>query len=141
MNHINDRRVHGSGRDIMVRPQSDLPERLPQFLCIANVDGHEFENTILGYDAEDEMSICLAIVGNKRNPSSSGLEHTPARLVQRSLWVNGDCLWRGDIQCPFHLYIPCQFRTYNSETVSHHAPRRLSKRSWSILSKAAGFWK
>ncbi len=51
------------------------------------------------------MSICLAIVGDERNPSSSGLEHTPTGLIQRSLWINGNCLGRRNAQCLFHLCV------------------------------------
>lgn len=136
---FNDGRVHGRRCEVVVGPQQELPEWLPQFLSIPHIDGDKFQNAVLGDDAQEVRPVRLTVIGDKGNSASSGFEHTSAGIVKRSFGVNRDCLRGRHAESLFHL---CKSISSSSRwTILFDTPRRLSRRNWSIRSKAAGFWK
>ena len=73
VNHVDDRGIHGGGGQVVVGAQEDLTQRFAQPLRVAHIDGDEFENPVLGDDAEDVGSIGLAVVGDEGNATGAGL--------------------------------------------------------------------
>lgn len=104
MNHIDDRSVHRCRGDVVVCAQQQLPKRTTQLLRIVYIDGNEFEDTVLGNNAENVGAICLAVIRDERDTAGAGLEHAPTGFIEGTFGVNGDGLGWCDAQCLFHLY-------------------------------------
>lgn len=106
MNHINNRRVHRSCRNIVIRSKQQFAKWATQLLRIRNVDSDEFQDTVLCNDAEHVGSLSLTIAGNEGNTTGARFEHAPTRIIQRALRVDGDGLWRRDAERLFDI---CHF--------------------------------
>lgn len=78
---LNHGRIHRSRSDIMIGPQQNLAQGFPQFLGVTDIDGDKFQDAVLGDDAQQVGPVCLTIIRDQRNPSSSGLEHASTGII------------------------------------------------------------
>lgn len=96
MDDINNRGIHRSRGDVIIRSKQELAQRTTELLRIGDIDGNEFQDTVLRDDAENVGPLGLAIAGDEGDTAGARFQHAPTGIVERALGVDGDGLWRRD---------------------------------------------
>ena len=82
VNDIHDRRIHRGSGKIMVGSNVQVAQWFSEILRLPNIDGDEFEDSILRDDADDHVALSLIVGVNNRDTASARDDHAAAGLIE-----------------------------------------------------------
>ena len=106
MNEIDNGSFHHSSSEVAPSTDGHILERFLELLNLLDIDGDEFENTVLGDDADNGFAAGLVVHVDKRYPPGAALEHAAKCFVQGLGGVDGNGFDGVDADCLFDF---CQY--------------------------------
>jgi hypothetical protein len=77
-------RVHSGRLKVLIRTQIEEAQRFPKQLRLRDVDRNEFQNAILGDDADHHGTLGLIVDIDQGDTARTGLEHSATCFVERA---------------------------------------------------------